>query len=857
MSDSTQEEFPYGCSLPSRILRRTGHEAEKWSTTPWSLRNGANGQSSIVLDYSRAEGGIPFFKTSAVTSESNSVEIEVVYSETYEGLDKEDGDGPFFLFSNAMNTYRRHAHTFNASNKPAYVEEKYAQRSQRYQRIILKTPNSTISFSSLGYRLLRIPNPTISTFSCSSETLNKIWQDGVRTVDMCTVEAGETADAWEVTEAGTIIHGQHWAPCRQGTRWGDMKVEFEVKIKNGGASWGIHMVANGLIFCLDSEKRSLAAFDGLADTSGVFPSIPKGSWVLDSAINLNEWLKVESIAQGTSISITINGHAVAKVEELNLHPILGGSGNNTGSVAFGGPSHYTALYKSLTVKDNAGNILYENNLLSANKARTLADFQVGTNPLACTIDGAKRDRACFGGDLFVMGRSIFYSTGNFEAALGSIKLLTSHQTKDGYLGNLCPIQAPIHDDESEPPTYAFYSLSYALLLIVAIKDYWLHSGDLASVQSIWERLEKLIAFTERFVDDRGLVVAPPPLSMDWFPMGGPIFGASGKINLAYFDALKAMSAIAKAIKVDDPFTIKAETLSSSIVAHLWNGETGIMRLSDLTSPTGLCQDINAYGVVTGVSPLHPKAVLNLAAPKTSGLPLAFQNIEGWDQKKVVSPYASGYAAEALFLRGEGSSAVELIERVWGVMADTANPNYSGGHWEAMQPDGTPITEDTSLMHGWSTGPVHLLPRYLGGLEPLEAGFSRFRIKPVLAGLSSIDVKLASKVGEIKVSLRIQESTGSGNMTLKIPSGAVAEVYAPEGWTLADGASPAVKTIFGDDTEMILSLRRQSTGAVSADKSSVLTTSQEKVSSSPSLNGKGTWLSRLWIKILGFFGLVHK
>jgi alpha-L-rhamnosidase len=64
----------------------------------------------------------------------------------------------------------------------------------------------------------------------------------------------------------------------------------------------------------------------------------------------------------------------------------------------------------------------------------------------------------------------------------------------------------------EPPTYAFYSLSYALLLVVAIKDYWMHSGDASIVSSVWDKLKNLMEFTEKFVDERGLVVAPPPLS---------------------------------------------------------------------------------------------------------------------------------------------------------------------------------------------------------------------------------------------------------------------------------------------------------------------------------------------------------
>jgi hypothetical protein len=410
-----------------------------------------------------------------------------------------------------MDTYRVNKHSFPPSQETAYVETRFAQKSQRFQRLALKTPNSSIVFSSIGFRHQRPPADPKSTFKCSNELLNKIWEDGARTVDMCTVEAGETAAAWDVTEKGVKIEGQHWAPCRFGTRWEDKSVEFEVKIESGGASWGVHMVANGLIFCLDVATKSLTAVEGLSNTDGIFPPIPRGSWTLPQ-LDLNDWFKVKTIAYGDSVDVEIEGHKVASVTGLQLHPILGGN-NNSGSIAFGGPAHYTAMYRSLLVKDTQDNILYKNCFLLAEKERTLADFAVGTNQLACTIDGAKRDRACFSGDLFVMGRSIAYSTARLDAVLGSITLLSSHQTSEGYIGNLCPIQAPVHEEvDMAPPTYAFYSLSYALALVVVTKEYWMQSGDSTVVKNIWGRFEKLVSFVERFKDERGLIVAPPPLS---------------------------------------------------------------------------------------------------------------------------------------------------------------------------------------------------------------------------------------------------------------------------------------------------------------------------------------------------------
>ncbi|OJJ43674.1 hypothetical protein ASPZODRAFT_136129 [Penicilliopsis zonata CBS 506.65] len=679
-----------------------------------------------------------------------------------------------------MNSYRHETHRFETSTLPGRVESYFAQKAQRYQKLVLKTPHSTLNISSIGFTHTRVPHSSQCSFKCSNELLNQIWLDGVRTVDMCTVDAGEVSDAWEVIDRGTRIRGQHWAPCRHGTGWGDKTVKFEVLIENGGASWGVHMNANGLIFCLDVATRSLKAVEGFSDTGGIFPPQQRGLWPIETSVDLTGWLRIQTVTRGFDVTVTINDHDIATLADLKIRSMKGGAPNNTGSVTFGGPENYTAIYRFLQVTDAEDLVLYQNNLLPQDKHRTLADFAVGTNNLACTVDGAKRDGALFAGDLFVIGRSIFYSTGTLEAVLGSIRLLTSHQVKDGYLGNLCPIQAPTSED-IEAPSYAFYSLSYALLLIVAVKDYWLHSGDSSLIQSIWEKLDKMIEFTESHVDDRGLVVAPTPLLMDWFPRNGPIFGASGKVNLAYYDALKCMSRMCDSAGVTDRYASRAEVLKDCIIAHLWNEEAHIMKMSDKFSPTGLCQDIQAYSITTGVSPSPAAAAQALIPGPDEPLPLPYKEIQGWTDKGVVSPYATGFAVEALFEKNRGSSAVELVERLWGVMADKSSANYSGGHWEALKADGTPFSAHTSLVHGWSTWPVYLLPRYLGGIEPLEPGWSRYRVRPVLAGLEDVEVEVSTPAGMARVELHVREPTGTGRMTLTVPRGAVAEVSPPLGW----------------------------------------------------------------------------
>lgn len=145
------------------------------------------------------------------------------------------------------------------------------------------------------------------------------------------------------------------------------------------------------------------------------------------------------------------------------------------------------------------------------------------------------------------------------------------------------------------------------------------------------------------------------------------------------------------------------------------------------------------------------------------------------------------------------------------MADESNPDYSGGHWEAMKPDGSPFTHDTSLNHGWSTWPVYLLPRYLGGVSPLEPGWSRWKCQPVLANLTSIFTSVSTSVGDIQVSLEVSIHEGIGSLAVLIPTGSVAEIFPPKGWWILNSSPPGLskcQTITGKSQTVAIILTRK-------------------------------------------------
>ncbi|CAG7555743.1 unnamed protein product [Fusarium equiseti] len=790
---------------PRQILRRSGnvqHIAEPFS---FGLSNvGSLTNAEVVLDYSRCVGGFPIFTiTSASASQGQrQVAFQVTYSETIEGIDNENGtrihlmslaaivpncgstgDGPFFLFSNAMDSYRVCRYDATTTNDTQTFKARFTQASQRYQKITLVEPGASIAFSKVGFQLARPETPIKANFHCSDENINRIWRDGVRTVDMCTVARGETVPAWDVTEDGTRVYGGHWAPCRQGTRWSDKRLTFQTKVENLGVSWAVHMITNGLILCLDIRSRTLSAVEGLSNKSSILPSIDRGSWQLPETLDLSGWFTVESLATKDNVTITIRGHEVATITGLHVRAMLGDNLINTGSVAFGGPPGWIACYRQLSVESLSGQTLYENSMLLSDAERVYDDFQVGSNKLPCIVDGAKRDRASFGGDAFVTGRSIAYSTTDFESWKGTIQLLVSHQTSDGYLGNLCPIQAPEHAGLDEPPYYGHYSLTYALLLVVSIKDYWMYSGDRTLVESLYHQLERHMEFTRRFVNDEGLVEAPPYLSMTWFPMGGPVFGVSAGLNLAYLDALNAMALMGPDNGATSQYYLQASSLKESLVRVLWNNEQGTLRPALSLSANGVFQDVNAYAVTLSVSPDHPQLVEGIF-PTHNSPPPAFRGLKKWGNFGLTSPYASGFALEALFAKNEGSKAMELLSRVWGVMGDPSSPNYSGAHWEAVKTDGTPFNHDASLVHGWSTWPVFLLPRYLVGVYPLEAGWTKIGVEPVFAGLESVEYSIETPQGYFSAQLCISDQKGAGTIRVLVPDGSSADVKAPNGWKLS-------------------------------------------------------------------------
>ncbi|HQC43312.1 MAG TPA: alpha-L-rhamnosidase C-terminal domain-containing protein, partial [Verrucomicrobiota bacterium] len=80
-------------------------------------------------------------------------------------------------------------------------------------------------------------------------------------------------------------------------------------------------------------------------------------------------------------------------------------------------------------------------------------------------------------------------------------------------------------------------------------------------------------------------------------------------------------------------------------------------------------------------------------------------------------------------------------------------------------------------HAWGAAPANIITRKLVGVEPLEAGFKKIRIKPQIASLDWIKAEAPSIRGTIRVSAN-QTPGSEFTLSMDIPAGVTAEVWLP-------------------------------------------------------------------------------
>ncbi|MCF3963025.1 alpha-L-rhamnosidase-related protein [Streptomyces fuscigenes] len=425
----------------------------------------------------------------------------------------------------------------------------------------------------------------------------------------------------------------------------------------------------------------------------------------------------------------------------------------------------------------AGAYTVQTNIVARDQGRVWGPPDVGWNNSATVgesgdtvlVDGAKRDRTVWPGDLGISVLTDYVSLGDLDTVRNSLRTLYDHQ--DAASGAL-PYAGPAVD-------FVGNSDAYHLWTLIGTASYVQLSGDLAWGRSIYAAYRKALGFSLAKLDTDGLLNVTA--AADWARTDAD--GKNLEANAIMYRALVTGAALARSLgdgTTADDCAGRAAALKSAVAGGgYWDESAGLYR----DKPTGPGaqlhpQDGNSLALWFGLadSPARAAAVSTALAARWS--PVGALTPEKGDSS--VHPFPGGMEVHAHFAAGRDATALDLIRLEWGYMLD-APQGTASTFWEGYRTDGTSDYSGSymSAAHGWSTGPTSALTYRLLGIAPAEDGGRGHTVVPHPGGLGSAEGQLTTADGVITASWAAgRAGSGSFDLTVGAPRGAITEVGVP-------------------------------------------------------------------------------
>jgi len=648
-----------------------------------------------------------------------------------------------------MDTYRVNRYNISA---PGTVTNRLIQGGFRYQKLNLTSPGS-LNLRSVGVQ------PTVDdtpigelpgSFNSSDDMLNRIWRAGARTLKLTEIPKDTVPDFYVVTPEETIAESQ--APQVLGSATAAQlltyEMSFDVNPLVGG--FGFLVLSDtlnvGIYISCDLADKTISAYHG---TTAFDTMIDTTDLPADMTLSSDTWYTIRAHVETSGISITIDDTKVMDFsQQLSFY----------GSMGFGASLGHKAIFRNLNVATLEGQTVYSHTLTNST---FLPDFFSGTNPLDNVVDGSRRDRIAYTGDLDIAAGAALASTHGLKYILGSLDLLGSYQATPGFFIPTAKIQqeplaSPLDVDITGLIGYSFNFLN-------GIASTYMHTGDLAFAEQWAPQVQLMLNWAHSQTLDNGLFnISQISFGGDWNYYDPPQAGVVTKFNVLYAYALQECHQLLVEAGLDATvYQQRLQNLRTSIDNNLWNEDLGAYYLSD-SVPDGFAQDSNAIAILAAVNldPTHSteRILSSLEKLNTPYGPLAFSpEVIAAGFQSYISPYASSYHLRAALASNASDTALKLLSSLWEPMADSSNANYTGTFWETLDQEGRPaLGLVTSLCHGWAAGPTAELSKYVLGAMPVIPGWGEFKVAPQTLGLRSAEGKVPTLHGDIEIEWRFDD-----------------------------------------------------------------------------------------------------
>ena len=391
------------------------------------------------------------------------------------------------------------------------------------------------------------------------------------------------------------------------------------------------------------------------------------------------------------------------------------------------------------------------------------------------LDGAKRDRTVWPGDIGVSQLTVLVSTYDTESSQNTLNTLYQHQNSDGRL----PFAGP--------PILFYGSDTYHLWTLLATGDYFLFSADKTWLDNHWNQYKLAVQYSMSKIDANGVLNVDQP--GDW----GRTAQSAGEVIEANALLYGVLSTGAEMAQVEgDPnttaaYAAAAQSLKQSINSLFWDASAG--QYANTPGGNLYPQDGNALALLYGLVDSRAKAFSASQALRRNWNSFGAQTPE---KPNAIGPFPGSLEVEGHFAAGDDQTALDLIRLEWGYML--GSPLGTGStFWEGYLADGTlePSTPNgigwypppytgayMSLAHGWSTGPTSALTLYVLGVSPSLSGGVTYRMIPHPGDLTHAEGKVMMSNGPVSASWTRDVAAGTFNQVVNVPVSAIGQIGVP-------------------------------------------------------------------------------
>jgi len=298
-----------------------------------------------------------------------------------------------------------------------------------------------------------------------------------------------------------------------------------------------------------------------------------------------------------------------------------------------------------------------------------------TNGTSTLVDGAKRDRLVWAGDMAIAVPGIVVSYNDLISVQNALNSLFAIQ-------NTTTGQLPY----AGRPFFYVYSATYHLYTLIGVADYYLYGNDFAYLESLWNQWKLAMNYSLSFVDETGLMNVTVPFDWLRFGMGGHNIEANSILYYTLKQGLMLASAV-NDTSVQNSWQAYADGIKSAANRLLWNDTSKMFRDNETTSFEP--QDGNCWAVVAGITDSAEQNAAISANLAKRWTPYGAPAPEAAD---AISPFISGFELQAHALAGNISAALDLMRLQWGFMLDD------------------PRMTNSTFVEGYSsTGALHYAP----------------------------------------------------------------------------------------------------------------------------------------------------